>query len=64
VREALALFKFSLLGRVGADQGLVISAKLYKELGGHRAGVADPEADLLARLGRRRILMLRSGARE
>ena len=24
---------------------------------------ADPEADLLARLGRRRILMLRSGAR-
>jgi len=64
VREALALFKFSLLGRVGADQGLVISAKLYKELGGHRDGVANPEADLLARLGRRRILMLRSGARE
>jgi glycosyltransferase involved in cell wall biosynthesis len=64
LREAFALFRFSVLGRAGADQGLVISARLYKELGGHRDGVADPDADLLARLGRRRILMLRSGARE
>ena len=61
--EALALLKFSLLGRVGVEQGLVVSARLYRELGGHRDGVADPEADLVARLGRRRIAMLRSGAR-
>jgi glycosyltransferase involved in cell wall biosynthesis len=63
VVEALAFLRFSLLGRVGMEQGLVISARLYRELGGHRDGVADPDADLVARLGRRRIAMLRSGAR-
>jgi glycosyltransferase involved in cell wall biosynthesis len=63
VIEALTLLKFSLFGRVGPDQGLVISARLYGDLGGHRDGAADPEADFLARLGRRRLLMLRSGAR-
>jgi len=61
--EALALLKFALFGRAHPDQGLLIDARLYKEIGGHRGTVADPEADLLARLGRRRILMLRSGAR-
>jgi Glycosyl transferase family 2 len=63
VIEALALIKFALLGRADPDQGLVISTRLYGEIGGHRDGAADPEADLLARLGRRRIVMLRSGAR-
>jgi glycosyltransferase involved in cell wall biosynthesis len=63
VIEALSLIKFALIGRAGPDQGLVISTRLYGELGGHRDGAADPEADLLARLGRRRIVMLRSGAR-
>jgi glycosyltransferase involved in cell wall biosynthesis len=63
VAETLAFLKLSLLGRVGVEQGLVISARLYREIGGHRDGVADPDADLVARLGRRRIAMLRSGAR-
>jgi glycosyltransferase involved in cell wall biosynthesis len=61
--EALTLLKFALFGRAHPDQGLLIGAKLYREIGGHRDRVADPEADLLARLGHRRILMLRSGAR-
>src|SRR5215468_6761991 len=61
--EALSLLKFALFGRAHPDQGLLIDARLYSEIGGHRDTVADPEADLLARLGRRRILMLRSGAR-
>jgi glycosyltransferase involved in cell wall biosynthesis len=61
--EALALLKFGLFGRAHPDQGLLIDARLYREIGGHRETAADPEADLLARLGRRRILMLRSGAR-
>ena len=61
--EALALLKFALFGRAHPDQGLLIDGRFYKEIGGHRDTVADPEADLLARLGRRRILMLRSGAR-
>jgi hypothetical protein len=63
VIEALALIKFALIGRAGPDQGLVISSRFYGELGGHHDGAADPEVDLLARLGRRRIVMLRSGAR-
>jgi len=61
--EALALLKFAMFGRAHPDQGLLIDARLYNEIGGHRDTAANPEADLLARLGRRRILMLRSGAR-
>jgi glycosyltransferase involved in cell wall biosynthesis len=61
--EALALLKFELFRRAHPDQGLLIDARLYKEIGGHREAAPDPEAELLARLGRRRILMLRSGAR-
>jgi hypothetical protein len=63
IREALALLTFGVLRRVHPDQGLLIETGLYKEVGGHRETAADPEADLLARLGRQRILMLRSGAR-
>jgi glycosyltransferase involved in cell wall biosynthesis len=61
--EALALLKFGLFGRAHPDQGLLIDAAFYHKIGGHREKAADPETDLLARLGRRRILMLRSGAR-
>ena len=43
-------------------QGLMIPKRLYDELGGHRAAAADPETDLLRRLGRRRIATLRSAA--
>jgi len=64
ILEALSLLKFGLLGRAHPDQGLLIDARLYNKVGGHRETAADPEADLLTRLGRRRILMLRSGARK
>jgi glycosyltransferase involved in cell wall biosynthesis len=60
--ELMTLVTSALLGRPHPDQGLVIAARLYKDIGGHRDGAADPEADLLARLGRRRIRTLRSGA--
>lgn len=63
IREALGLLGFGLFRRVDPDQGLLIGIGLYKEIGGHRDTAADPEADLLARLGRRKIVMLRSGAR-
>jgi glycosyltransferase involved in cell wall biosynthesis len=63
LREILGLLIFSVFGRTSPDQGLVISRRLYDELGGHRDAANDPEADLLARLGRRRVLMLRSGMR-
>jgi glycosyltransferase involved in cell wall biosynthesis len=63
ILEALALLKFELFRRVHPDQGLLIDGRLYQEIGGHRETAADPEADLLVRLGPRRILTLRSGAR-
>lgn len=41
-------------------QGLVISRSLYQRVGGHRLAAVDPEADLLRRLGGRRLVRLRS----
>jgi glycosyltransferase involved in cell wall biosynthesis len=59
----LSLIAFALSRRAHPDQGLLIIRALYDEIGGHSATAADPEAELLARLGRRRILTLRSAAR-
>jgi len=42
-------------------QGLMIPRLLYDQLGGH-AHAADPEADLLRRIGRRRVVTLRTAA--
>jgi len=52
-----------LLRRVHPDQGLLIGRALYDAIGGHSATAADPETEFLARLGRRRIVILRSAAR-
>jgi glycosyltransferase involved in cell wall biosynthesis len=48
-------------GRPHPEQGVLLSKRLYDDLGGHR-DVADPEADLIGQLGRGRTVMLRSGA--
>jgi Glycosyl transferase family 2 len=58
--EALALLRQALGARIEPEQGLVISKQLYERCGRHR-DVAEPEADLLARLGRR-VTLLRSTA--
>jgi Glycosyl transferase family 2 len=58
--EALALLRQALGARIGPEQGLVISKQLYERSGRHR-DVAEPETDLLARLGRR-VTLLRSAA--
>jgi hypothetical protein len=42
------------------EQGLIVAKRLYDSLGGHRDAVADCETDLLRRLGRRRIVVLRT----
>jgi hypothetical protein len=60
--EALAMLKSALGGRPHPEQGLLIFRRLYDQLGGHRAGTLDPEVDFLVRLGRKRLVMLRSGA--
>jgi glycosyltransferase involved in cell wall biosynthesis len=60
--EALELIRLALAGKAKPDQGLIIAKQAYDRMGGHRADAADPEADLLRRLGRRRIVLLRTGA--
>ncbi len=59
--EALSLLRVALGGRPRPEQGLVIAKRVYESMGGHRDR-ADTEADLLRRIGRRRIVMLRAGA--
>jgi hypothetical protein len=58
--EALALMAAALGARPRPEQGLLISKAHYEAIGGHRADNADAETDLLRRLGRRRIVLLRS----
>jgi glycosyltransferase involved in cell wall biosynthesis len=59
--EALGLLAVALGRRARPDQGLLISREFYRNLGGHRDGAADCEADLLRRIGGRRLGMLRCG---
>lgn len=59
--EALAILKSALGRRPHPEQGLLISKRFYEQLGGHRVGI-DAETDLLARLGRKRTITLRSAA--
>jgi glycosyltransferase involved in cell wall biosynthesis len=44
------------------EQGLVVAKRRYDSLGGHRDGVANPETDLLRRLGSGRMAVLRTAA--
>jgi hypothetical protein len=57
--EIAAACRLALLGTPRSDQGLLIAKSLYQALGGHAAG---PRAHrrLLARIGRGRIVPLRS----
>ena len=59
--EALALMRLALGARPRPEQGLIIAKHHYERIGGHRDEAAEPESDLMRRLGRR-IVMLRSGA--
>jgi glycosyltransferase involved in cell wall biosynthesis len=58
--EALALLWAALMRRARAEQGLLIPQDVYRRIGGHR-DTKRPESDLLARLGRRRIALMRCG---
>lgn len=60
--EVIALLRVALGGGARPEQGLLIARRFYERIGGHPAQ-ADAEAALLARLGRRRITMLPTGAR-
>lgn len=58
--QAMALLREAVRRRPSPDQGLLISRRLYDSVGGHPDS-DDPEAGLLARLGTRRLVRLRSG---
>lgn len=60
--EGLALLRAGLGRRAQPDQGLLVSKQFYRQLGGHRADVPDPETDLLRRIGGRRTVTLRCAA--
>src|SRR5262249_6793041 len=56
-RQPAVIEAFSLLGaalgcRPRPEQGLLIARQLYDLLGGHRDSTADPERDLIRRVGR------------
>jgi glycosyltransferase involved in cell wall biosynthesis len=57
--EAAASARLVLTGRPRAEQGLLISKLLYQKLGGHQKG-ENAHRRLIARLGRMRIIKLRS----
>ncbi len=42
------------------EQGLILRKSFYDELGGHQPSANDPEADLLRRIGRSRLITLRA----
>jgi glycosyltransferase involved in cell wall biosynthesis len=60
--EAKAGLRTALLALPYGDQGLLIPKRLYQKLGGYRALADMEDADLVRRIGRRRLVSLRSRA--
>lgn len=56
--EAMAVARLALFGLPAPGQGLLIARRHYERLGGHSAG-ARAERRFIARIGRRRIHLLR-----
>ncbi len=62
VLEGLVALRCRALGLPYGDQGLLISKRLYLEVGGYKDMPVMEDLDLVRRLGRRRIVMLESPA--
>jgi len=60
LREMLSLLAAAAGSLPRPEQGLLIAHAFYDELGGHSDG-ADPERDLIGRIGRRRMVTLSTG---
>jgi rSAM/selenodomain-associated transferase 2 len=60
--ESLVALRCFLLALPYGDQGLLISRKLYRELGGFRPMPLMEDVDLMRRLKRRQLVMLQSRA--
>ena len=62
ILEGLVGLRCRALGLPYGDQGLLISKRLYLEVGGYKDMPVMEDLDLVRRLGRRRIALLRSAA--
>lgn len=60
--EARTALRAALFALPYGDQGLLIPRRLYQKLGGYRPLMAMEDADLVRRIGRRRLVRLRSRA--
>lgn len=60
--EAIVALRCALFSMPYGDQGLLIPRRLYAELGGYRPLPLMEDVDIIRRLGRRRLTMLRSKA--
>lgn len=60
--EGIVAWRCRLFGLPYGDQGLLISRKLYDELGGYRPLQIMEDVDLVRRIGRRRLVFLRTPA--
>jgi len=60
--EAKAALRTMLFALPYGDQGLLIPKRLYQRLGGYRALPDMEDADLVRRIGRRRLIRLRARA--
>lgn len=62
LRQLSALLAAALGALPHPDQGLLIGRKFYDALGGHADDAAEPERDLIRRIGRQRLAILAVGA--
>jgi glycosyltransferase involved in cell wall biosynthesis len=60
--EAKAALRTSLFALPYGDQGLLIPKRLYLKIGGYRALADMEDADIVRRIGRRRLVSLRARA--
>jgi glycosyltransferase involved in cell wall biosynthesis len=61
-REMASALRFFFLRLPGGDQGLLMSRRLYQQIGGYRELGALEDIDIVRRIGRRRLVMLRARA--
>lgn len=62
VSESIAALRSQLLGMPYGNQGLLISRQFYQKLGGHRPLPKLEDLDIAKRIGRGRMVFLRSAA--
>jgi len=60
--EVMVALRSHVLGRPYGDQGLLISSQFYRDIGGYAAIPLMEDVDIVRRVGRRRLAILRAAA--